>query len=303
MRNQILLIFLLCFNFAFSQVQQGSPSPTIDFNPKLWLDSSQLNKYSIYPEKTIKYFSETSNKDSTISSCIDTFHFPFHEINRILLGKKYYRWGKLYKVESFFLNGRMRSLAHFNNGVLEGLSIEYYENGNIRSIELSHRGFSENNTSLNFSENGQVLNYVIYYPEAKSYKFVENFPGTLNISKEDSCSSIWNEMGRACLDRFYFENGNISAEFHTNDGNTIHPYKEYYPNGQVKVDGHCIVAPWYLTGKFKGYYEDGKLRSIYNYKNAKDYTECTIKDGEWIDYDENGKVIQYELWKNGVKIK
>jgi len=40
-----------------------------------------------------------------------------------------------------------------------------------------------------------------------------------------------------------------------------------------------------------------------NYKNAKDYTECTIKDGEWIDYDEHGKIIQYEVWKNGVKIK
>ena len=300
---------LICFNFALGQVQLGLPSNTIDFNPKFWLDSSQFNKYLLYPAKPFNYFTATSNKDSAISSFIDSFlfpdqPFPGQQINTILIGKKYYKWGKLYKSESLFLNGQMRSLAHFNNGVKDGLYLRYFQNGKVEIIETYHPGFHEDDDYMRFSENGQILNYTIFYPETKSYKCIENFLGTSIISRVDSCSSIWDKMGsRACLTKFYYENGGVRSEFYINDGNIVHPCKEYYPNGQVKDEGHCIMSPWFLTGKFKGYYEDGKLRSIYNYKNAKDYTECTIKDGEWIDYDKNGKIITYEVWKNGVKIK
>lgn len=59
------------------------------------------------------------------------------------------------------------------------------------------------------------------------------------------------------------------------------PYKEFYPNGQLKVEG-----AYQIYGTNWARYEEMKYQNI--------------KTGEWKYYKKNGKVEKTEVYKNGV---
>lgn len=43
-------------------------------------------------------------------------------------------------------------------------------------------------------------------------------------------------------------------------------YKEYYENGNIKVDGHYLINR--RVGIWKWYYEDGKFKTEFDYKDG-----------------------------------
>ena len=58
-------------------------------------------------------------------------------------------------------------------------------------------------------------------------------------------------------------------------------WREFYPGGQLKVLGHYRPNP---KGKWKNAYDRGF---------------CSVKEGEWIYYNESGEVIKKEMYTNG----
>ena len=48
------------------------------------------------------------------------------------------------------------------------------------------------------------------------------------------------------------------------------------------------------NGEWKEYYEDGKIKAIYNSKEGK-------LDGKQMAYDKDGKVVEELFYNNGVK--
>lgn len=89
-----------------------------------------------------------------------------------------------------------------------------------------------------------------------------------------------------CIIESYDENDNLLAE-------------------SVSCGGECIV------GWLKGYYPNGKMRFIGSYKenptedwsNIWERNYCSIKNGLWIYFDENGDTLYSELWDNGEFVK
>ncbi|MFK7950770.1 MAG: hypothetical protein AB8G11_24505 [Saprospiraceae bacterium] len=58
-------------------------------------------------------------------------------------------------------------------------------------------------------------------------------------------------------------------------------YREYYPNGNLKIDGYFKENP---TGNWNNIYERGF---------------CSRKDGEWSYFKKNGDLNYTEVWKDG----
>ncbi len=89
-------------------------------------------------------------------------------------------------------------------------------------------------------------------------------------------------------------------------------YKEYYPNGQLKVD--ATYQKGKINGVYKKYYTNGKVEIIANYlkghlnagykryyKNGKimddgNFNALGKKIGTWVYYRENGLKIREELY-------
>ena len=93
------------------------------------------------------------------------------------------------------------------------------------------------------------------------------------VAREDTLSN---------LEIFYFEKMQKNV------------YTEFYDDGTVKSKSE--VSKGLKNGKYIALYPDGKQQVTGKFKENK-------KDGTWKFYNENGKQIRKEKWKNGVFIK
>ena len=205
--------------------------------------------------------------------------------------------GERVRLELFYLNGQKAIEENFENSRLEGPRIEYFKNGNMEHISIYHLGTPNQNADVSFFSNGVIKKYTKYYPELKWSLHIRNFDSKNLVQRTEWACDTSNNT----LIKDYYENGNLLDEYQVNDG--LHTYKDYFSNGQLKIVGDFIMAPWYRTGGYKEFYENGMLRGNFGYKNATNINECNIKNGDWIEYDPNGKILSFEVWKDGVKIK
>ena len=70
--------------------------------------------------------------------------------------------------------------------------------------------------------------------------------------------------------------------------------KNFLPEGEVKIffpSGKLLSTFYIKNGTMKAFYEDGKIRMIGHFKDGK-------KDGEFIEYDEDGSIIDKILYIN-----
>jgi len=65
---------------------------------------------------------------------------------------------------------------------------------------------------------------------------------------------------------------------------------------KTKTEDYYVDDKNLKQGKYKWYYENGKLGMECNYKNDK-------RNGEYTWYDENGKIKEERFYKDGVEIK
>jgi hypothetical protein len=99
----------------------------------------------------------------------------------------------------------------------------------------------------------------------------------------DKYHAAWEEFGNCCpcILLTYDKDDVLLTEAVQCTDCFVGYYKEFYPNGRLKLQGHYKENP---TDDWKGIYEKGY---------------CNVKDGKWIYYDENGQVIKVETWKDG----
>jgi antitoxin component YwqK of YwqJK toxin-antitoxin module len=100
------------------------------------------------------------------------------------------------------------------------------------------------------------------------------------------------EFGRCCpcLAKWYNINGVLICEEVACTDCRVGSYKEFYPNGKIKVKGQ------YKETKGISYSEETK-----NDWNAD--TVCEITTGKWTYFSNKGDTLYHEYWKNGQFIK
>ena len=115
----------------------------------------------------------------------------------------------------------------------------------------------------------------------------------------------------------FYENGQIKLDSNIINGQPHGENKEYYENGELMMEGSFKEGK--NEGLWKGYYENGKKKieeeykdginhGIYKkyYENGKLYQETTFNDGEndglYMEYKEDGSIHKKTLFKKGEEI-
>ncbi|BEO96738.1 phosphatidylinositol-4-phosphate 5-kinase [Fusobacterium polymorphum] len=222
--------------------------------------------------KIIKSTLVNSMKDNASFSLVTDINYNLnsHEIvtdefpNQLL--KQYFIFNKngLLDGESreYYEEGDIKSIFPFKNNIPDGVFISYYQNGNIK----------EKHTYKNGNEEGEGL---FYYQNG-------------NIGQN---SFLLN--GKLVTEVFeYYPNGNMKTKAHYIDGKLNGELIIYYENGNIKEKTFTIDEK--LSGDAFEYYPSGKLRNKSFFKNGK-------REGESLTYYENGKLKKKILYKNGMK--
>ncbi len=86
--------------------------------------------------------------------------------------------------------------------------------------------------------------------------------------------TVQNEVFKGFVTYFY-NDGSVSKKEKYKDGFLDGPYKEYYPTGELKVDG--VFDKGVRERAWKIYYKTGKIKTKGKYRNGK-------KVGEWTTF-------------------
>jgi len=256
---------------------------------KTFLKNSKSAGSVIYKDgKIIKSTLIKSMKENASFSILTNINYNSnsHEIvtdefpNGLL--KQYFTFNKdgLLDGESrqYYEEGEIKSVSSFKNNIANGTFISYYQNGNIKE-KYTYKNGNEEGEGIFYYEDGKIKNKAIFKDgvtlEEEVYKDNEVRKNTFKngeIVKQDIYSK--NKILKA--KKLLLENGKMKII-------------SYYENGNKEEE--VFVINELLDGEALVYYPNGKLREKDFFKNGK-------RDGEAIIYYENGNVKQKSLFKN-----
>ena len=265
------------------------------------------------------------NYDLDTSYSIGKVDFP----NKLL--KTYYMYDKNEVLNGdsikYYEEGNIQSIFPYKNNLIEGLVIRYYENGNIKE-EVNYKNDKMNGEAKSYDENGKLNGRTIFKDDIKLeedvYKENEILKNTFKngeLVKQDICTLNGTLKERRILngdemeystfypngnvkqkilakdktiikEQIYARNGNIMSNSFFSDGKPVIELFEYYPDG--KLFRKISTVNKMLNGDSIEYYPNGNIKEKVHFIDDKE-------EGEHFFYDEKGKLIKTEIYKNGIK--
>ena len=246
--------------------------------------------------KIIKSTLVNSMKDNASFSILTDINYNSnsHEIvtdefpNQLL--KQYFIFNKngLLDGESreYYEEGDIKSISPFKNNIPNGIFISYYQNGNIKEKHIYKNGNEEGeglfyyeNAKLEekyFMKNGKLDGEaLVYYPSGKL--------------KEKDFFKKGKREGETII---YYENGNAKQKSTFKNDKREGDLFIYFPSGKLRQ------TEKFINGKIEGevieYYESGTIKEKAYFINDK-------QEKEHFFYDEKGNLIKTDVYKNGVK--
>ena len=246
--------------------------------------------------KIIKSTLVNSMKDNASFSLVTDINYNLnsHEIvtdefpNQLL--KQYFIFNKngLLDGESreYYEEGDIKSISPFKNNIPNGIFISYYQNGNIKEKHIYKNGNEEGeglfyyeNAKLEekyFMKNGKLDGEaLVYYPSGKL--------------KEKDFFKKGKREGETII---YYENGNAKQKSTFKNDKREGDLFIYFPSGKLRQ------TEKFINGKIEGevieYYESGTIKEKAYFINDK-------QEKEHFFYDEKGNLIKTDVYKNGVK--
>ena len=192
----------------------------------------------------------------------------------------------------YYEEGNIESIVPYKNNVVEGLVITYYENGNIDE-EVNYKNNKMNGEAKSYDENGKLNGRTIFKDNIKLeedvYKENEILKNTYKngeLVKQDICTLNGTLKERRILNgdemeySTFYPNGNIKQKILAKD-KTIIKEQIYARNGNIMSnsffsDGKPVIELF-------EYYPDGKLF-------RKVSTVNKMLNGDSIEYYPNGNI-------------
>ena len=262
--------------------------------------------------KIIKSTLVNSMKDNASFSILTDINYNLnsHEIitdefpNKLL--KQYFIFNKngLLDGESrqYYEEGDIKSISPFKNNVADGVFISYYQNGNIKEKHIYKNGNKEGegifyyeNGKLEekyFMKNGKLDGEAINYFEDGKIRNKSIFKDGVLLEEE-----IYKDNE---IRKNTFKNGEVIQQDIYSKNKILKAKKSLLENGKMKIisyyeNGNKQEEIFVMNELFDGdafaYYPSGKLKEKDFFKNGK-------REGEAIIYYENGNVKQKSLFKN-----
>ena len=271
---------------------------------KTFLKNGKSAGYVIYKDgKIIKSTLVKTMKDNASFSPVTDIYYKLEDSHTLRkvdyengLLKTYFIYNKdgIPDGESveYYEEGNIESIVHFRNNIVEGLTITYYENGNIDE-EVNYKNNKMNGEAKSYDENGKLNGRTIFKDDIKLeedvYKENEILKNTFKngeLVKQDICTLNGTLKERRILNgdemeySTFYPNGNVKQKILAKD-KTIIKEQIYAKNGNIMSnsffsDGKPVIELF-------EYYPDGKLfRKI--------STVNKMLNGDSIEYYPNGNI-------------
>lgn len=176
----------------------------------------------------------------------------------------------------YFENGNIMRSTEWKNGEKEGAYFDNYEGGEIRNMGHYHK-YEQHNWWMTWYPNGTLkakIKYVNGYPDTAYRYYNGGKIKSINYRSgyyPEKPSYVYDSLGR--LMKFAYMNRQL--EFDSIE-------VEYYDGVKKKMQANVKNGKW--EGGYNEWYENGKLKVKGQYKN-----DSPI--GKWHYYDEKGKLI------------
>jgi len=205
----------------------------------------------------------------------------------------------------YYEEGDIQSVSSFKNDVADGIFISYYQNGNIKDKQ-NYKNGNEEGEGLFYYENGQLEEKyfmkngkldgeaINYFEDGKIrhkaiYKDGIILEEEVHENNEIKKNTFKNE--EIVQQDIYSKNKILKTTiFFLENGKT--KIISYHENGNKKEEVFAING--LLDGEAFSYYPSGKIENKSFFKNGK-------REGESLTYYENGKLKKKILYKNGMK--
>ena len=186
----------------------------------------------------------------------------------------------------YYEEGDIKSISHFKNDIPDGVFISYYQNGNIEN-KYAYVNGQANGECFSYYENGKLEErYFLKNGEIDGEAFAYYPSGKLEVK------DFFKDGKKEGESIFYHENGNIKQKSTFKNGKREGDLFIYFPSGKLRQ------TEKYINGKIEGevieYYESGTIKEKAYFINDK-------QEKEHFFYDEKGNLIKTDIYKNGVK--
>jgi len=193
----------------------------------------------------------------------------------------------------YYEEGNIKSIIPFKNDIVDGLTISYYENGNIKE-EVHYKNDKMNGEAKSYDENGKLNGRTIFKDDIKleeevhkENEILKNTFKNGEVVKQDICSLNGNVKERRVLNgnemeySSFYENGNVKQKILTKD-KVIIKEQLYARNGNIMLNSFFSMDGKPIKEVFE-YYPNGKM------KTKAHYVDDTL-NGELTIYFENGNI-------------
>ncbi|MAZ73658.1 MAG: hypothetical protein CMC70_10995 [Flavobacteriaceae bacterium] len=261
-------------------------------------------KHGTYTGKN--YYGNTTAKGTFIQGFQDG-EWNYYYDNGTLESTRNYDIDKLEGVYvRYHENGKERIKTVYQEGEINGVYESFYENGQLKSKEFEVMG-KNHGKKENFGEEGN-LQLIRYYNSGRltGYSYLDK------AGAEVAVIPVKNGTAKV---KAYYNNGKVSREFEYVNGELAGNYNTYHYNGKLQYE--TLYKDGKLDGADVSYYQDGTKKELRTYANdqlhgklQKFYPSGTLKEeiiyvydyrhGISNYYDEQGKLIKKETYRNGI---
>ena len=176
------------------------------------------------------------------------------------------------KTTDYYSNGKVLRVKNYKNNMIDGEFTEYYRNGQIK-VKGTYKDDLRDGEFKFYSENNKYLGSVFY-------KDKEIIKSTLSEEDKDELEDS-------------FEFADMSSFLRAATEDIVGARTDKYPNGKTRISMPYNVNGE-LHGKFKEFYESGKISSETTYEKG-------IRQGKSLEYLENGKIVEEKNYIDGKK--
>lgn len=200
----------------------------------------------------------------------------------------------------YYEEGNIESIVPYKNNVVEGLVITYYENGNIKE-EVNYKNDNMNGEAKSYDENGKLNGRTIFKDDIKleedvhkKNEILKNTFKNGELVKQDICSPNGTLKERRILNgdemeySTFYPNGNVKQKIFAKD-KIIIKEQLYARNGNIMSNSFFSNGKP-VTEVFE-YYPDGKIHKKISSSN-------NMLDGNYLEYYPNGKLKNKAFFKN-----
>jgi antitoxin component YwqK of YwqJK toxin-antitoxin module len=188
---------------------------------------------------------------------------------------------------SYYPNNIIYKIEYFNNGVKDGISIQFDRKGKMTLVEYFKNGLSHGQT-VYYGQFSETPLSETDYAYGKKNGLFRQFYDNGKIQEE----SYFKDDLKNGFSKWFSKSGRMIATYHYLNGSFDGIQKTYYENDSVQSIYYYKDNK--LSGESKEFYRNGKIKVTGKYVAGE-------KDGPWTEYDELGKVRTVTKFKNGLE--